>query len=707
MFARVSMGDSMPSDAWPAGEEYYRQLFGNMSEGVALHRLLFQDGMPADYLVEDVNPAYESILGLPREHAVGRAATEVYGTAAAPYLDIFSHVVSTGEPTHFESYFAPMDRHFSISVFPVSEELFGTVFSDITSAVRTRRLSSALDRIGHALMSSLDFDELMRLALCEAVASLDAFSAAFLLLDGDTWIVRDVCGLPEELRGAHFPADEAGTSLAAVGSKRPIFVEDATRDPRANPDLFRNLGVASYIAIPVIAQDDILGVFRVSFGSPSSFAQEDLDFAAALSASLSLAVENSRRFEALREVAELNEALTRIDASINSVPDVVETMQQVVDEAAAALKCESAVLDFRDGDEWVIAIVSGFPEEALEERFSDSDVPFAALAVETRSPVVIENAFEDERVDAEIQRRYNVRSVMVAPIVLREDVVGMLFFNYHSAFVSFSEAQVDFARKLGVSLGLAYENARHHELEHHIAETLQSTLLVMPAEVAGIEFGYLYKSATEAAKIGGDFFDVFEIEPGVVGLVVGDVSGKGVRATSLSVLAKNTIKALAYQGLGPDEVTARTSRIVLKESEAERFVALFFGILNVESGHLRYVRAGLPEALLITGRGRARELREMSPVAGAVGDVSYVAGDIQLDAESVLLLCTDGVTEARDAKGRFFGHGRLLKAIHIAEAPKDIPGAVFDAVAAFTGGTFSDDMALLTLRRPNDSDTST
>lgn len=114
--------------------EKFEQLYLAMSEGVALHRVIYdQNGMATDYVITDVNPAYESILGLSRESVIERKASEVYGTGEPPFLDIYARVASSGERTSFEAYFAPMKKHFSISVFSIQKGQFATVFSDITA----------------------------------------------------------------------------------------------------------------------------------------------------------------------------------------------------------------------------------------------------------------------------------------------------------------------------------------------------------------------------------------------------------------------------------------------------------------------------------------------------------------------------------------------------------------------------------------------
>jgi PAS domain S-box-containing protein len=113
--------------------EKFQSLFMHMSEGAALHELMYNDqGIPEDYIILEVNPAFESQLGIARNAVIGKTSREAYRVAEPPYLEIYARVALTGEPKMFETYFPPMAKHFSISVFCPFKGSFATVFEDIT-----------------------------------------------------------------------------------------------------------------------------------------------------------------------------------------------------------------------------------------------------------------------------------------------------------------------------------------------------------------------------------------------------------------------------------------------------------------------------------------------------------------------------------------------------------------------------------------------
>jgi len=114
-------------------ESKFRLLFQNMTEGVALHKLVYdKQGVPIDYEIIDVNPAFASHTNIDIKNAIGKKASELYGTGKPPYFDIFANVALTGQPHSFEAYFEPTQRYFSISTCSPSKGKFATVFEDIT-----------------------------------------------------------------------------------------------------------------------------------------------------------------------------------------------------------------------------------------------------------------------------------------------------------------------------------------------------------------------------------------------------------------------------------------------------------------------------------------------------------------------------------------------------------------------------------------------
>jgi PAS domain S-box-containing protein len=144
-------------------EQKLEDLYNSMTEGVALHEVIYDgSGKAVDYVILDVNPSFEKITGMSKKRAAGKRASELYGTGAPPYLDVYAKVAASGKPASFETYFPPMKKHFSISVVSPSKGKFNTIFNDITESKQAeealraseQRWATTLTSIGDAVIAT-------------------------------------------------------------------------------------------------------------------------------------------------------------------------------------------------------------------------------------------------------------------------------------------------------------------------------------------------------------------------------------------------------------------------------------------------------------------------------------------------------------------------------------------------------------------------
>ncbi len=399
--------------------------------------------------------------------------------------------------------------------------------------------------------------------------------------------------------------------------------------------------------------------------------------------------------------ARLRDSLNEINASISATLDYNRIMQSVVVKAAEAIGCQSASIEMRRDGYWEIRYLYGLPPEMIGMRIRSKIAHGLEKMAQTKETFLIKGQEVANTLEPAIIEAFRIRSMMLMPIMRRGKIIAALRFVNSQVSKGFTDLQVDFAAKLAASLSLALENARLYGMEHHIAETLQEALLITPQELPGISFGHLYHSATEAARIGGDFYDIFEIDDKRIGIVIGDVSGKGVSAASLTVIVENTIKAFAHQGYPPADVLERTNTVIMRAA-ADRFVTVFFGILEVDTGRLSYCSGGHPPALIRRSDGTIDYLEHPSPLIGAFPWLEFTGDETRLEPGDVLVLYTDGAIESRRADGEFFGRRRLAEALRHTHPARDLPRHIFETINAFTGGTLNDDMALLAISLKRD-----
>jgi PAS domain S-box-containing protein len=242
------------------------------------------------------------------------------------------------------------------------------------------------------------------------------------------------------------------------------------------------------------------------------------------------------------------------------------------------------------------------------------------------------------------------------------------------------------------------ELARLYQEQRAIADYLQEALLNVPATLPDVRFGHVYHSATELASVGGDFYDIFGAREGRVGILMGDVSGHGVEAARIATMVKDSVHAFAHHFRRPHHVLRETNRLLI-EKNVPGFVTAFLAFLEPETGSLTYASAGHPNPVVSTPGSATTMLESTCSPLGVFIDAAYRDHRFQLRDGQLLVLYTDGITEAR-ADDSLFGETGLTRSLerHRDVPVEDLPSRLLDEVLAFSGGVLRDDAAVLALK---------
>ncbi|MHB8841651.1 MAG: MASE3 domain-containing protein [Candidatus Aquicultor sp.] len=395
----------------------------------------------------------------------------------------------------------------------------------------------------------------------------------------------------------------------------------------------------------------------------------------------------------------LSEALDNIKAVISSTLEFDDIMQGVIIDSTKAIGAEAAGIILREGDHWVAKYLYGVSENLVGQVLSDDQAKATVMAATSKTPVVSLDTFHDERLDPGVMKSFGLRSLIAIPLTLEDKAIGTLVFGYVSSPVAFTDVQVEFASKLGAAVSIAMENARLYEAEHRIADTLQAAILTVPQNIRGIEFGYHYRSATEAAKIGGDFYDFFELGGDRVGFAVGDVSGKGLEAAAITSMVKSTMRAFAYRDCNPSCVLAETNNAIGRQLSLGQFVTAIYGVIDLVTGSISMASAGHPDPFTCGEDGCVQPSAHRNYPLGIFPDTDFDMFEVKLAPGDSMVLFTDGLIEAKRGS-ELFGDDRVHQTLNIVyrESVNEIIDALLTSVGEFAGHRFSDDMAIVAFR---------
>jgi serine phosphatase RsbU (regulator of sigma subunit) len=491
-------------------------------------------------------------------------------------------------------------------------------------------------------------------------------------------------------------------------------------------ELIEELHLRSVMVVPITMGDRALGAMQFVWAeSELRYGPEDLALAEDLAHRAAVAIENARLFEAERGARE-REARTRERLQIlaEAGPAMAETLEArrilialarttvngLADLAAAHLveaggRPVGVVRTHRDPGldrELQRSATIGFPNaedpNGLVARVLDggeavSEPRLSAATVDALSTT------EDERAFVE---RVRPSSGIAVPLSARGTILGVLTLLRTGDAPAFDRDDVALAVELGRRAGALLDTARLYAERRSIADTLQRSLLPpdLP-EIPGLQLGARYRPAAPGTTVGGDFYDVFEIDLEHWSVVIGDVVGKGTEAAAMMGLARYTLRTAALAENRPSSLLATLNDAILRQMPESMFCTAAVARVRREG---RTVRAtvssgGHPLPLVLRADGRVHPAGEAGTLLGVFDDPTLTDSVVDLEPGDALVLYTDGVTDERRGDEEF-GERRLHELLSslAGRSADEIAAAVDVAVAAFRTGVPRDDVAVLVLR---------
>jgi serine phosphatase RsbU (regulator of sigma subunit) len=304
---------------------------------------------------------------------------------------------------------------------------------------------------------------------------------------------------------------------------------------------------------------------------------------------------------------------------------------------------------------------------------------------------------------------HRVRSLIAVPLQTEGRVTGLIYVDSPDLVRPFTAEDLNLLTVMANVAAIRIENARLAEVEQHQRQMSQEM-----AQAAEIQRGLMPRQDPVAPgldsagqslpclAVGGDYFDYVPMPGGSLGVLVGDVSGKGLPAALLMSSLQARVQVLAEETEDMTTLMTRLNRSICSTCPGNRFITLFMARANPATGHLAYSNAGHNPPLLFRASGRVEQLDTGGPVLGILKNMSYQAATTVIEPGDRLLLYTDGVTEALNPQDQEYGEQRLLNIVarHPNSTARTIVQAVLADVTDFTQGRPAvDDITLVVLRR--------
>jgi len=307
-------------------------------------------------------------------------------------------------------------------------------------------------------------------------------------------------------------------------------------------------------------------------------------------------------------------------------------------------------------------------------------------------------------------------ALVVAPILdmeTKEPIGGIQLMLHHDPATA--PSLLPAVQSLAAQVASALEGARvhAHELAHEsvsremaLAGQIQANFL--PSALPDVPGWQLAAMLEPARKTSGDFYDIIPLSNERLGILIADVADKGMGAALFMALSRTLIRTYALEpDAQPGSVLAAANHRILADTHSGLFVTVFYGILDTASGELTYANAGHNPPYLVDAPdgGKLQELDRTGVPLGIIDGASWQQRTVRLDPDGVLLMYTDGITEAQDSEGNFFDEERLqgIARNNVGRSASQLQDAVISAVELFAGDApQSDDITLFVVVRDAD-----
>jgi sigma-B regulation protein RsbU (phosphoserine phosphatase) len=615
-------------------------------------------------------------------------------------------------------------------------------------------VSTVLLQVAEAVQSLTTLDDILQsvVRLMPMVVGVER-CLVFLWDDiAEAFVPAAAYGLSPAQRAAFDQSCVAPSDVPAFGQLRLVksltVIRDMASDPLASGTIISAFGFESLLLLPLLARGEVLGAMLVDYQNeqPGDLRQgklggERMAIIRGIAYQTATAVENARLFEARQEEAYVSAALLQVAQAVVSTNELDDILSAIVRITPILIGVERCIIFLWDAERLIFRPASayGVPDRGegalLARRYAPGDFPLLD-AVRERDSLMIYPAVEgfkregmrletpagDNLVPADFSADFaecppgaahpsgRQCSLLAVPLSVKGDVLGVMLVEEAPTARRFYERRLEIIAGIAQQVAMAVQNDRlqqetagRERLERELQLAREIQLTFMPSQLPHLPGWELAVMCQPARQVGGDFYDLFELPGGRLGLVIADVADKGMPAALFMALTRALVRAAALEEESPSAALARVNDLLVPDAQHGMFVTAIYAVLTLETGRLVYANAGHNPPLWLQACGQALERLERGGMAlGVLEGVKIEERSITLGLCDCLTLYTDGITDAFSPQGSLYGEERLRLTIQSsnADSAQAMLNAIESSVTAFAGDDPpSDDMTLMVLRR--------
>jgi phosphoserine phosphatase RsbU/P len=558
--------------------------------------------------------------------------------------------------------------------------------------------------VSDVMATSLDLDTTLR-RVAEVVRKvIDYEIFAILLLNEKTQELRFrfQVGYPPEFAERRIKVGEGVTGLA-VQLRQAILIDDVTKDPRyiaAVPN------VCSELAVPLTTKNRVIGVIDLEARHQNYFNEEHKRLLTLIASRMAAGIENAQLYTRTTKQARILLLLNEIARELTSILNLDELLGRIAELL-------QRLIDFQI---FSILLLDASGEK-LQHRFSlrfnenvqvKQEIPLGrgliGQAAETMKAILVPDVSKDPRY---VEANPETRSELAVPLIYKEKVIGVLDLE-HTRRGFFTEDHRRTMTTLAAQVAIAIENARLYEqiaqqerrLERDLALARELQMRLLPQALPQLQHLELAAKFTPARAIGGDLYDFIPYSLSRLGIVIGDVSGKGAPAAIYAALVSGILRSHAPIEPGPAEMLSAVNLSLAERRIEAQFVSLIYAVWDDEHRTLLVANSGLPRPVLLHD-GKNSVIEATGLPLGLFDDANYDEFRFKMKPGDMFVFFSDGILDARNRQGELFGRGRVEKIIEECggRSADCVVDSLFKAAAEHSAGVEAfDDQTVLAIK---------
>ncbi len=559
------------------------------------------------------------------------------------------------------------------------------------------------------LNSTLNIDELLDIILDLTAKAMEAKASSLLLIDKKREELELYVSREAKRRKKLSLKMGEGIAGWAAEHRKPVISNEVKKDPRYCPKLEEQIGfsIDSLICVPLLRRGNLIGVATVlNKLDGKKFDQADMDIFLSLADQIAIALDNSYLYRKAKKKTLEKETLLEVEKSLSSSLDLHELLELILDSLLKVVKYDAAAIFLIDKKKQQIDHIKarGF-DPALEPDLQlKIGQGLAGWAAQAQKSLIVPNVKEDPRY---IEARVETQSGMAVPIISNQRIIGVFSIESNESN-AYDEDDLELLDAFASLAAISIERAREHqeilekrklEEELSIARGIQKTFLPhkhpnMPGfDISGINI--------PSETVGGDYYDFIPIIENQVGIAIGDVSGKGIPAALIMASFRASLIAEIRNNYAIRSIMFKVNNLLFESTDSDIYVTAVYGVLDTKNRIFTFTNAGHNAPIFRHADGRMEYLIEGGVTLGTFENSKYEERPLSLSSGDIIVLYTDGVTEAKNEEEEEFGTKRLKQVINDSHklSAAQIQENIYKVVKDFTSNLpQADDLTMIVIK---------